>query len=82
MGRLSVTLPDSILEEIDRRAKNEGLKRPIWMTQFLSEHFGMDLLLCQKCSKVFSVEADEGSLREDGAWCNAHLHLSERDRNV
>ena len=29
--------------------------------------------LCDRCGKGFSLEADEGSVREEGAFCNRHL---------
>ena len=35
--------------------------------------FPSDLCLCEKCGKAFSVEGDEGSVREEGAFCNKHL---------
>ena len=35
--------------------------------------FPSDVCLCEKCGKAFSVECDEGSMREEGAFCNKHL---------
>lgn len=74
-----MTLPDLILTEIDRRASEEGKKRSVWFTQFLSEALGLDVFVCEKCGQVFSIDGDEGSLRVDGPWCNKHLHLSKED---
>jgi hypothetical protein len=39
----------------------------------IMESFPSDVLLCDKCGKVFSIEADEGSVSEEGAFCNKHL---------
>ena len=32
-----------------------------------------DVLPCARCGKVISIEADEGSMREEGVFCNKHL---------
>lgn len=80
MGRLTITLPDVLLDTIDSQAAAVGKKRSVFLIQYLSDAFGLDLLTCEKCGKKFSVEADEGSFRDDGSWCNAHLHLSKGDQ--
>ena len=35
--------------------------------------FPSGAVLCDKCGEAFSVEGDEGSIREEGAFCTKHL---------
>ena len=58
------------------KAITKGARRLILET--IMEAFPSDVCLCERCGKAFSVEADEGSLREEGAFCNKHLPEEER----
>ena len=39
----------------------------------IMDAFPSGVCLCEKCGKAFSIECDEGSIREAGAFCNKHL---------
>lgn len=49
------------------------------MIEVIMDAFSSDVSLCEKCGKVFSIEADEGSLREEGVFCNKHLPKEEEE---
>lgn len=45
----------------------------IMVETIMAAFFSSDVCLCDRCGKGFSLEADEGSVREEGAFCNRHL---------
>ena len=73
MKRVTISLHDSIYEKIKDEATIKGHSVPSVIMSRLTEEFMPALIVCDKCGKVFDIEADEGSLREEGAFCNKHL---------
>lgn len=84
MKRLSIALDDTTWELVLQKAVSEmahdsltgkGITKKAGMLiiQKIMEAFPSDVLPCETCGKIFSIEADEGSLREEGAFCNKHL---------
>lgn len=45
--------------------------------QTLMDAFPSEVLPCNKCGKIFSIEGDEGVLRETGTFCNKHVPPGE-----
>ena len=81
MKRISVTLDDTTYQLLSESAAESGKKVPHVIAGVLMDAFPSDhLCLCEKCGKVFDIQADEGSLREEGAFCNKHLPVDEEDR--
>jgi len=84
MKRISLALHDStyelILRETISRTRTESLtgkaisKKAVQVViETIMEAFPSDVLPCTKCGKVICIEADEGSMREEGVFCNKHL---------
>ena len=73
MKRLSITLDDTTFDLIRQEAERRNKRVQTIIIDYLMIIFPSDVLLCDKCGKFFSVEADEGSLREEGAFCTKHL---------
>lgn len=84
MKRISLALDDTtyelILRETLSRTRTEPLteraisKKAVQLiVSTVMEAFSSDVLPCTRCGKIISIEADEGSLREEGVFCNKHL---------
>lgn len=84
MKRLSITLDDTtyglILQEAVSRMEGEystgkaiEKKAVNLVLEAVMLAYPSDVMPCDKCGKIFSVEADEGSVREEGAFCNKHI---------
>lgn len=77
MKKLSINLDDTTYGLISRQAAESRKKVSQIVTLALMEAFPSDVCQCERCGKVFSIESDEGSLREEGAFCNKHLPKKE-----
>ena len=73
MKKLSISLDDTTYGLISREAAESRRKVSQVAIEALLAAFPSDVCLCERCGKVFSIESDEGSVREDGAFCNKHL---------
>ena len=73
MKRLSLSLDDTTYDLVSRQAAESRKKVSAVLLEAIMLAFPSDVCLCDKCGKLFSVEADEGSIREEGAFCNRHL---------
>ncbi|MHB8544082.1 MAG: hypothetical protein ACYC9S_08815 [Leptospirales bacterium] len=84
MKRISLALDDTtydlVLKEAISRMDSGSLpgkkiskKAVRLIIETIMDAFPSDVLLCDKCEKVFSIETDEGSVREEGVFCNKHL---------
>ncbi len=73
MKRLSLSLDDTTFDLVSRQAAESRKKVSAVLLEAIMLAFPSDVCLCDKCGKLFSVEADEGSIREEGAFCNRHL---------
>jgi len=69
-------IPDDLMIAINQAAHKEGQTRNAWLVALLSEHLSLDILACSKCGKIFSIE-DEGTLRDEGAFCEKHRPKEE-----
>ena len=91
MKRISITLDpttyDLILKEADSRLAPLPNRTPRMLDRAASRlifetimnAFSSDVCLCEKCGKAFSVEGDEGSVREEGSFCNKHLPVDPEE---
>ena len=73
MKKLTVSLDETTYGLIQHQAAESRRKVSQVAIEALLAAFPSDVCLCERCGKAFSVEADEGSLREEGAFCNKHL---------
>ena len=73
MKRISLALHEETYELIKQEAKPSGKKPSLVILQTIMLAFPSDVLPCARCGKVISIEADEGSMREEGVFCNKHL---------
>ncbi len=73
MKRISLTLDPTTYDLILREAAESRKKVSQVAIEALLAAFPSDICLCEKCGKAFSVEGDEGNVREEGAFCNRHL---------
>lgn len=78
--KLQVTVPDVLFAEIEFRAEKAGMTKSKWLLRFISDELELGFLTCTKCGVLFEIE-NEGGLREDGPWCDAHLYLSRDTEN-
>ena len=78
MKKLTVSLDETTFGLIQRQAAESRRRVSQVAIEALLAAFPSDVCLCERCGKAFSVEADEGSLREEGAFCNKHLPEEER----
>lgn len=77
MKRVTLSIDDTTYGLICQEAEKRNKRVQTIIIDYLMIAFPSDVLLCDNCGKVFSVEADEGSLREEGAFCNRHLPKEE-----
>ena len=85
MKRISLTLDDTTYDLILREAVPRMPPVPHRTTKLVDraasrlihetilDAFPSGAVLCDKCGEAFSVECDEGGIREEGAFCNKHL---------
>ncbi|WP_053764693.1 hypothetical protein [Leptospirillum ferriphilum] len=77
MKKLSITLDETTYGLIQRQAAESRRRVSQVAIEALMVAFPSDVCQCDRCGKAFSVEADEGSVREEGAFCNKHLPMEE-----
>lgn len=91
MKRLSLTPDDTTYELILREAYSRlkdatptgraiQKKAVHLVLEAVMLAYPSDSILCDKCGKLFSIEADEGSIREEGAFCNKHVPKADGNR--
>ena len=84
MKKITISLHDSTYSNILDQAISEIDKGALTgaritrraaqvILRTIMDSFPCEVFSCDKCGKIFSVEGDEGSLREQGAFCNKHL---------
>lgn len=73
MKRISIALDNTTLDLISRQATESGKKLQVVILETIMEAFPSDVFPCTRCGKIFSIEGNEGSIREEGAFCNKHL---------
>lgn len=73
MKRVTLSIDDTTYDLIRQEAVKRGIKIQTLILDYLLIAFPSDVSVCFKCGKVFSIEADEGSLRDEGTFCNKHL---------
>ncbi len=73
MKKLSISLHDATYALISGQAAESRKKVSQVAIEALMDAFPTDISLCDRCGKLFSIEADEGGLREEGVFCNRHL---------
>ena len=72
--RISLNLDATTYECVVRQAEESGQKISALLLEVIMEKFSPpEVCVCAKCGKPFSIEADEGSIREEGAFCNRHI---------
>lgn len=77
MKRVTLSIDETTYELMHQEAVKRGIKIQTLILNYLLIAFPSDVCVCFKCGKVFSIEADEGSLREEGTFCNKHLPSEE-----
>ena len=77
MKKLSISLDDTTYGLISRQAAESRRRVSQVAIEALLAAFTSDVCQCVRCGKVFSIESDEGSMREEGAFCNKHMPKEE-----
>ena len=87
MKRISLNLDDTTYDLILREAVPRMPPVPHRTTKLVDraarrliletimDAFPSGAVLCDRCGEAFSVECDEGSIHEEGAFCNKHLQI-------
>ena len=88
--RVSITLDDMTYSKILDKAisdmrpnilsgKQITKKAGQLILRTIMDAFPSDVVPCDHCGKVFSIEADEGSMRDTGTFCNKHLPIETEE---